>query len=144
SGLSPGACTSTTAGITATAVRADRPLGSLRSCRFPTGFQPVRSPHPARARPCPAAPVISRSSLVLASVRKTPFWVQILLALVLGVTLGLVARQGDIGWLSETLTRVGDTFVQLLKLAVPPLVFTAVLVSIANLRNVTGAARLAA
>ncbi|MGH3388304.1 MAG: dicarboxylate/amino acid:cation symporter [Actinomadura sp.] len=76
--------------------------------------------------------------------RKTPLWAQILLALVLGVTLGLVARQGDVGWLSETLTRVGDTFVQLLKLAVPPLVFTAVLVSIANLRNVTGAARLAA
>ncbi|QYC40667.1 Proton glutamate symport protein [Nonomuraea coxensis DSM 45129] len=47
-------------------------------------------------------------------------------------------------WLAETLSRVGQIFVQLLKLAVPPLVLTAVLVSVANLRNVNGAARLAA
>jgi Na+/H+-dicarboxylate symporter len=45
--------------------------------------------------------------------------------------------------LSETLAKIGEHFVQLLFLAVPPLVFTAVAVSIANLRGVTNAARLA-
>ncbi|WP_333770603.1 dicarboxylate/amino acid:cation symporter [Streptomyces sp. IBSBF 2435] len=75
--------------------------------------------------------------------KRTPFWVQILAGLVLGVVLGLIARDGDVNWLTETLTRIGNIFVQLLKLAVPPLVFTAVLVSVVNLRNVTNAARLA-
>jgi Na+/H+-dicarboxylate symporter len=75
--------------------------------------------------------------------KRTPFWAQILGGLVLGVVLGLIARDGDVNWLTETLTRIGNIFVQLLKLAVPPLVFAAVLVSVANLRNVTNAARLA-
>ncbi len=74
---------------------------------------------------------------------RIPFWVQILAGLVLGVVLGLVARSGDVAWLSTTLTTVGELFIQLLKLAVPPLVFTAVVASIANLRGVTNAARLA-
>ena len=74
---------------------------------------------------------------------RIPFWVQILAGLVLGVVLGLVARNGDVAWLSTTLTTVGELFIQLLKLAVPPLVFTAVVASIANLRGVTNAARLA-
>ncbi|WP_377273064.1 dicarboxylate/amino acid:cation symporter [Peterkaempfera sp. SMS 1(5)a] len=78
-----------------------------------------------------------------ASLKRFPFWSQILAGLVLGVVLGLIARDADVNWLTETLTRIGGTFVQLLKLAVPPLVFTAVLVSVANLRNVTNAARLA-
>ncbi|WP_329181597.1 dicarboxylate/amino acid:cation symporter [Streptomyces sp. NBC_01477] len=78
-----------------------------------------------------------------ALLKRTPFWVQILAGLVLGVVLGLIARDGDVNWLTETLTRIGNIFVQLLKLAVPPLVFTAVLVSVVNLRNVTNAARLA-
>ena len=75
--------------------------------------------------------------------KRIPFWVQILAGLVLGVALGLVARSGDVAWLATTLTTVGELFVQLLKLAVPPLVFTAVVASIANLRGVTNAARLA-
>lgn len=70
------------------------------------------------------------------------FGVQILLAIVLGVALGWVARAYDIVWLKNTLTGIGTMFVQLLKLAIPPLVFTAVVVSIANLRHVNNAARL--
>ena len=75
--------------------------------------------------------------------KKIPFWVQILAGLVLGVVLGFIARNYHVDWLTETLTRIGTIFVQLLKLAVPPLVFTAILVSVANLRNVNNAARLA-
>ncbi|WP_413800709.1 dicarboxylate/amino acid:cation symporter [Streptomyces iranensis] len=74
---------------------------------------------------------------------KVPFWVQILLGLVLGVVLGWIARSGDVGWLVTTLDKIGTIFVQLLKLAVAPLVFFAILISITNLRNVNNAARLA-
>ncbi|WP_432040285.1 dicarboxylate/amino acid:cation symporter [Streptomyces cucumeris] len=74
---------------------------------------------------------------------KVPFWAQILLGLVLGVLLGWVARSGDVGWLVTTLDKIGSIFVQLLKLAVAPLVFFAILISITNLRNVNNAARLA-
>jgi Na+/H+-dicarboxylate symporter len=86
---------------------------------------------------------------VLRAAKRTPFGVQILIGLVLGVALGLVARQadpgvgGESGWLTVTLETVGDTFVTLLKALVPPLVFLAVVASIANLRQVTNAARLA-
>ncbi|MET9953597.1 dicarboxylate/amino acid:cation symporter [Streptomyces sp. NPDC006339] len=75
---------------------------------------------------------------------KIPFWAQIVAGLVIGVLLGWLARSQDIGWLKETLTQVGGIFVQLLKLAVAPLVFFAILVSITNLRKVNNAARLAA
>ncbi|MEU6084731.1 dicarboxylate/amino acid:cation symporter [Streptomyces sp. NPDC047108] len=74
---------------------------------------------------------------------KVPFWAQILLGLVLGVLLGWVARSGDVGWLVTTLDKIGSIFVQLLKLAVAPLVFFAILVSITNLRKVNNAAKLA-
>lgn len=75
--------------------------------------------------------------------KRFSFSLQLLLGLVAGVALGFVARTWDVTWLTSTLTEVGKIFVQLLKLAVPPLVFTAVVVSVANLRNVNGAARLA-
>ncbi|MBT2441713.1 dicarboxylate/amino acid:cation symporter [Streptomyces sp. ISL-36] len=75
---------------------------------------------------------------------KIPFWAQIVTGLVLGVLLGWLARSQDVSWLKETLGQVGDIFVQLLKLAVAPLVFFAILVSITNLRKVNNAARLAA
>ncbi|MFD5327441.1 dicarboxylate/amino acid:cation symporter [Streptomyces sp. NPDC127092] len=75
---------------------------------------------------------------------KVPFWAQIVAGLVLGVLLGWIARSQDVNWLKETLGQVGGIFVQLLKLAVAPLVFFAILVSITNLRKVNNAARLAA
>jgi Na+/H+-dicarboxylate symporter len=78
------------------------------------------------------------------SLKRTPFWAQIVLGLVLGVVLGFIAKEYNVDWLTETLTQIGTIFVQLLKLAVPPLVFTAILVSVVNLRNVNNAARLAA
>ncbi|MEU3556647.1 dicarboxylate/amino acid:cation symporter [Streptomyces fragilis] len=74
---------------------------------------------------------------------KVPFWAQIIAGLVLGVLLGWLARSQDLAWLVTTLDKVGGTFVQLLKLAVAPLVFFAILVSITNLRKVNNAARLA-
>jgi Na+/H+-dicarboxylate symporter len=86
---------------------------------------------------------------VLSRLRKTPFSVQILLGLVLGVVLGLVARSmgpvadGSPNWLTSTLTEVGSIFVTLLRVIVIPLIVTAVIVSIANLKQVSNAARLA-
>ncbi|MFJ7271254.1 dicarboxylate/amino acid:cation symporter [Streptomyces sp. NPDC099050] len=74
---------------------------------------------------------------------KFPFWAQIVTGLVLGVLLGWVSRSQEISWLGTTLEQIGDIFVQLLKLAVAPLVFFAILVSITNLRKVNNAARLA-
>ncbi|NXY95986.1 dicarboxylate/amino acid:cation symporter [Streptomyces sp. BR123] len=74
---------------------------------------------------------------------KFPFWAQIVTGLVLGVLFGWLARTQDVSWLATTLEKVGDIFVQLLKLAVAPLVFFAILVSITNLRKVNNAARLA-
>ncbi|MFI6083283.1 dicarboxylate/amino acid:cation symporter [Streptomyces sp. NPDC051217] len=77
------------------------------------------------------------------SIPKVPFWAQIVAGLVLGVLLGWLARSQDIDWLYTTLDKIGGIFVQLLKLAVAPLVFFAILVSITNLRKVNNAARLA-
>lgn len=74
---------------------------------------------------------------------KVPFWAQIVAGLVLGVVLGWLTRTYDVQWLHTTLDKVGHIFVQLLKLAVAPLVFFAILVSITNLRKVNNAARLA-
>ncbi len=76
------------------------------------------------------------------------FGTQILLGLVAGLLLGLLARQlggtsSDPNWLTTTLSTVGDSFVTLLKAVVPPLVFLAIVTSIANLKQVTNAARLA-
>ncbi len=72
-----------------------------------------------------------------------PFWAQIVAGLALGVLFGWIARSQDISWLATTLEKTGDLFVQLLKLAIAPLVFFAILVSITNLRKVNNAARLA-
>jgi Na+/H+-dicarboxylate symporter len=74
---------------------------------------------------------------------KVPFWAQIIAGLVLGVLLGWLARSQDVSWLVTTLEKVGSIFIGLLKLAVAPLVFFAILVSITNLRKVNNAARLA-
>jgi len=86
---------------------------------------------------------------VFARLRRVPFAAQVLLALALGVVLGLVARDlgpvadGTPNWLTSTLATIGSTFVTLLKVLVPPLIVTAVIVSIANLKQVSNAARLA-
>jgi Na+/H+-dicarboxylate symporter len=100
--------------------------------------------------PDPAAPITPRKRRRLPS-----FGTQVLIGLVLGVIVGLVARsmgadgvdaatgEVDPNWLTETLTTIGGTFVTLLRAIVPPLVFLAIVASIANLREVTGAARLA-
>jgi len=78
------------------------------------------------------------------------FSVQILLGLGLGVLLGWLAlalgpqADGETpNGLTTTLATNGSSFVTLLKAIVPPLIFTAIVASIANLRTVTNAARLA-
>ncbi len=80
---------------------------------------------------------------MLSVLRRPPFWLQIVVGLALGVVLGYIARAYDVPWLTGALETVGGVFVGLLKAAVPPLVFSAVVVSIANLRQVANAARLA-
>lgn len=74
----------------------------------------------------------------------TGFGAQVIAGLIIGLLLGFVAADmGDGNALASTLDWVGTTYVKLLKLLIPPLVFTAVVTSIANLRQVTNAARLA-
>jgi Na+/H+-dicarboxylate symporter len=86
---------------------------------------------------------------VLSRLRRVPFSAQVLIGLVLGVALGLVARgigpvaDGSPNWLASTLTEIGSIFVTLLRVIVIPLIVTAVIVSIANLKQVSNAARLA-
>ena len=81
--------------------------------------------------------------------RLPSFSVQVLLGLGFGVLLGWIALQmgptasGDPNWLATTLDTIGSSFVTLLKAIVPPLVFLAIVTSIANLQQVTNAARLA-
>ncbi|TNC17208.1 dicarboxylate/amino acid:cation symporter [Georgenia sp. 311] len=81
--------------------------------------------------------------------RAPSFTVQILLALVLGVLLGWWALsigqtpEGEPNGLTVALDTIGGAFVSLLRATVPPLVFTAIVASIANLRGVANAARLA-
>ncbi|WP_395858475.1 dicarboxylate/amino acid:cation symporter [Arthrobacter echini] len=85
--------------------------------------------------------------------RRLPRWVtsfgpQIIAALLVGVALGLLAKytghtaEAPNG-LGTTLATLGSSYVALLRTAVVPLIFTAVVSSIANLRAVTNAARLA-
>ncbi len=99
----------------------------------------------------PDAPARPRPSSPLSRLRRVPFGAQVIAGLVLGVALGLVARTFGgvdesgvpVNWLVTTLDTVGSTFVTLLVALVPPLVLLAVITSIANLRQVAGAARLA-
>ncbi len=93
-------------------------------------------------------PPLPKGSSVLSRLPRVSFGTQVLIGLVLGVVLGLVARATGASaenptWLSQTLSIIGSTFVTLLRTIVPPLVFLAIVSSIANLREVTDAARLA-
>lgn len=77
------------------------------------------------------------------------FGFQVLVGMVAGLALGLLARtmgtgpDGDLNGLAIALQTVGTIFVALLKAIVPPLVFAAIVASIANLRALDNAARLA-
>lgn len=76
------------------------------------------------------------------------FGAQVLAAMLLGLALGVVARLigpadgGGANGLTQALATVGGVFVQLLRAIVPLLIFTAIVASIANLRELNGAARL--
>ncbi|MGN8027494.1 dicarboxylate/amino acid:cation symporter [Microbacterium sp. 22242] len=78
----------------------------------------------------------------------TSFGFQIIVALVLGIAAGLIGRQFGATAdhptvLSDTLAKIGGSYVTILRAAVVPLVFTAIVASISNLRRVQNAARLA-
>jgi len=73
---------------------------------------------------------------------------QVLAAIAVGVGAGLIARwigplaDGSANGLTIALQTIGNVFVQLLKALVPPLVFAAIVASIANLSELRNAARL--
>ncbi|WP_034159954.1 dicarboxylate/amino acid:cation symporter [Sphingomonas sp. ERG5] len=77
---------------------------------------------------------------------RSSFGLQVLLGMAIGLALGIAGRAlGDAAAghaLGETLHTVGQIFVQLLKALVAPLVFTAIIASIAALRDLENAARL--
>ena len=73
----------------------------------------------------------------------TGFGAQVIAGLIVGLILGFIASGMESTWLSDALTGVGGAYVQLLKVMVPPLIFAAVVTSVANLRKVTNAASLA-
>ncbi|MET0870928.1 MAG: dicarboxylate/amino acid:cation symporter [Paeniglutamicibacter terrestris] len=85
--------------------------------------------------------------------RRLPSWAtafgpQIIIALILGLGLGLLAKytghtEDTKTGLGITLETLGTSYISLLKAAVIPLIFFAVVASIANLAKVTNAARLA-
>jgi len=78
-------------------------------------------------------------------VRLPSFGAQVLIGLGLGVALGFWARSlGETSALAEALQTIGSIFVQLLRALVPPLVFAAIVASIAALKDLKNAARLVA
>ena len=75
------------------------------------------------------------------------FGFQVFAAMVVGLVLGYIAREmgpteAGPNWLVQALSTVGSIFVQLLRALVPLLIFTAIVASIANLRELNNAARL--
>ncbi len=88
---------------------------------------------------------MTNASTASPSVRLPSFGVQVLLGMVAGLALGLIARNlGSDSGLALALQTTGQLFVQLLKALVPPLVFTAIVASIAALRGLSNASRLVA
>ncbi|MEA4943511.1 MAG: dicarboxylate/amino acid:cation symporter [Propionicimonas sp.] len=99
-----------------------------------------------------ASPQVSADEALTQKPRSTnplsKFSVQIVIGLIVGVALGFTAAalgqvDGQPNWLTATLGEIGSAYVGLLRLLVVPLIFTAVISSIARLREVTNAARLA-
>jgi len=76
--------------------------------------------------------------------RSLPFGVQVLVGMAVGLGLGFLLRTlgPAAGGSGEALRVVGQSFVQLLKALVPPLVFTAIVGSIAALRDLQNATKL--
>ncbi|GAA0600865.1 dicarboxylate/amino acid:cation symporter [Paenochrobactrum glaciei] len=76
------------------------------------------------------------------------FGFQVIAAMIIGLILGFIARNmgpdaaGNANWLAVTLQTIGSIFVQMLRALVPPLVFTAIVASIANLAALNNAAKL--
>ncbi|WP_104178255.1 dicarboxylate/amino acid:cation symporter [Cryobacterium sp. Y50] len=97
--------------------------------------------------------VVLVTSTVRVSTSRIPKWVksfgvQIIAALIIGLGLGLLAKytgstEANPNGLGVTLKIIGSSYVSLLQAAVVPLIFTAVVSSIANLRQVSNAAKLA-
>jgi len=76
---------------------------------------------------------------------KLSFGAQVAIGMVAGLVLGVLARPlGEASALAQALRIAGDIFVQLLKALVVPLVFTAIIASVAALRSLDNAARLVA
>jgi len=76
---------------------------------------------------------------------KLSFGWQVAIGMVAGLVLGFLARPlGEASALGQFLRITGDVFVQLLKALVVPLVFTAIVASVAALRSLDDAARLVA
>jgi Na+/H+-dicarboxylate symporter len=77
---------------------------------------------------------------------KPSFGAQVLIGMVAGLAVGLLARwlgtAGPGPTIGETAHTIGQIFVQLLKALVPPLVFTAIVASVAALRTLENAAAL--
>lgn len=96
----------------------------------------------------PNASDISKSASGRVSRRWPSFGLQVALGMAAGIGLGLLARATGSSadapnGLTQALQTIGTIYVQLLKVLVPPLVFGAIVASIAALREVTDAARLA-
>jgi Na+/H+-dicarboxylate symporter len=77
------------------------------------------------------------------SVKLPSFGAQVFIGLALGVCLGVWARNnGADSAIGEALQTIGSIFVQLLRALVPPLVFAAIVASIAALKDLANAAKL--
>ncbi|MFS0773629.1 dicarboxylate/amino acid:cation symporter [Sphingomonas sp. 1P08PE] len=76
--------------------------------------------------------------------KRLTFSVQVFVGMAVGLLFGFWARETGSAATAETLRIVGETFVQLLRVLVVPLVFTAIVASIAALRDLGNAARLVA
>ena len=121
----------------------------------------MKKPSPSRRRPVPASTAtVSAASGARSAISAAPrtasskpfyasFGFQVLAAMVIGLLLGLAARNMEAltrpairTGLRQTLSTVGSIFVQLLQTLVPPLIFTAIVASIGNLRQLSNAAAL--